>query len=72
MTLSQYLADHKLTRAQFAALGGWHPITVSRWCSGAMHPRPQQMRTITALTEGAVTANDAITTRRHAGTEARI
>ena len=66
MTLSQFLSRQKMTRAQFAVLVRAHPVSVSKWCSGVMLPRANQMDAITAATGGAVTANDMQANRRQA------
>ena len=58
MTLSDFLASQNLTRAQFAARLGVHPVTVSKWCSGAMRPAWSAIERIQAETAGQVTAQD--------------
>jgi DNA-binding transcriptional regulator YdaS (Cro superfamily) len=60
MTLSSYLANQNMTRAQFAARLGVHPVTVSKWCSGAMRPAWSAIERIQAETGGQVTAQDFI------------
>ena len=72
MNLSSYLAHAKLTRADFAAQVGAHPVTVSRWATGAALPKRQQMARIEEITGGQVTARDMLETamsveRRAAG-----
>ena len=47
-----------MTRAQFAARMGVHPVTVSKWCSGAMRPAWSAIERIQAETGGQVTAQD--------------
>jgi DNA-binding transcriptional regulator YdaS (Cro superfamily) len=47
-----------MTRAQFAARLGVHPVTVSKWCSGAMRPAWSAIERIQAATGGQVTAQD--------------
>jgi DNA-binding transcriptional regulator YdaS (Cro superfamily) len=58
MTLSAFLASQKLTRAQFAERLGVHPVTVSKWCSGAMRPAWSAIERIQVETGGQVTAQD--------------
>ena len=58
MTLSAFLASQNLTRAQFAARLGVHPVTVSKWCSGAMRPAWSAIERIQVQTGGQVTAQD--------------
>ena len=58
MKLTDFLASEKMTRADFADRMGVHPVTVSKWCSGAMRPGWSAMERIQALTAGRVTAQD--------------
>jgi DNA-binding transcriptional regulator YdaS (Cro superfamily) len=58
MKLTDFLASQKMTRADFAFRIGVHPVTVSKWCSGAMRPGWGVMERIHAVTEGQVTAQD--------------
>lgn len=60
MTLSDYLNRQKITRAAFGVTIGAHPITVQRWCSGAMRPSWPRLAAIEAATNGAVTAADFV------------
>ena len=47
-----------MTRAQFAERMGVHPVTVSKWCSGAMRPAWSAIERIQAETGGQVMAQD--------------
>jgi len=58
MTLSAFLASQNMTRAQFAERMGVHPVTVSKWCSGAMRPAWSAIERIQAETGGQVMAQD--------------
>jgi DNA-binding transcriptional regulator YdaS (Cro superfamily) len=58
MKLTDFLASEKMTRADFACRIGVHPVTVSKWCSGAMRPGWAAIERIQAVTEGRVTAQD--------------
>jgi len=58
MDLSSYLKMTKQTRADFAALVGAHPVTVSRWSTSAAIPKRKQMARIEEVTDGQVTAGD--------------
>lgn len=58
MKLSDYLAQEKLTQAQFAELVGAHPITVNRWATGTAMPRRAQAAKIQEVTGGLVTPPD--------------
>jgi transcriptional regulator with XRE-family HTH domain len=58
MRLSSFLSERGMTRAEFAAEVGVHPVTVSKWCSGAMRPRWNFIDAIQRITGGAVTATD--------------
>lgn len=62
MKLRDYLAAHEETRPAFAARIGAHHVTVTHWCTGSLLPRPETMRRITELTNGAVTTDDLIDT----------
>lgn len=62
MTLAQYLDQHEIKAEQFAALIGTSQAAVSRYMTGARHPRPDVMRRIIAATDGMVTANDFLST----------
>lgn len=58
MKLSDYLAQEKLTQAQFAEMVGAHPITVNKWATGNAMPRRAQVAKIRDVTAGRVTAAD--------------
>ena len=58
MTLSAFLASRNMTRAQFAERMGVHPVTVSKWCSGAMRPAWSAIERIQEETGGQVLAQD--------------
>lgn len=58
MTLAEFLRERGMTREQFAEQVGVHPVTVSKWTTGAMFPRRDKLAKIAALTGGAVTASD--------------
>ncbi|HRD79055.1 MAG TPA: helix-turn-helix transcriptional regulator [Hyphomicrobiaceae bacterium] len=66
MRLTDYLAQEKLSAAEFAARIGVHRSTVSRWIepviSGGVPFRPswEQIAKIRDVTGGAVTANDFV------------
>jgi DNA-binding transcriptional regulator YdaS (Cro superfamily) len=58
MDLQTYIRSAGLSQAEFAAKIGSHPVTVSKWCSGAMLPGLGNVRAIEAETGGRVTAAD--------------
>lgn len=58
MTLSDYIAAHRMTQDEFAELIGVTQPSVGRWIAGERMPRPDTLRRIAELTAGAVTAND--------------
>lgn len=58
MTLSDYLRATGQTHHTFANRVGVHPVTVSKWCSGAQRPGWAKMVAISAETGGAVTPDD--------------
>ncbi len=58
MKLTEFLATEKMTRADFACRMRVHPVTVSKWCSGAMRPGWAAIERIQVLTAGRVTAQD--------------
>lgn len=60
MDLSDWLDANKLTRAEFAEKASVHPVTVSKWITRKMQPRPHHFEAISRVTGGDVTANDFI------------
>ncbi len=58
MKLPVYLETQRLTRAAFAAQVKAHPVTVTKWCTGALLPSWGNMARIREATRGAVTAAD--------------
>ncbi|HEM3451970.1 TPA: helix-turn-helix transcriptional regulator [Streptococcus suis] len=46
MNLEEWLAYRKLKKSMFAKLVGVHPVTVSRWISGARQPACEQLGAI--------------------------
>lgn len=63
MRLSAWLKEHELTQARFLVkskdYGGDFSIhALSKWCSGARIPRPQEMKVIHKMTIGEVQPND--------------
>jgi len=67
MTLDKYLRLRRMTRAQFAALIGAHPITVHKWCTGVMRPSWRRIAAIEAATSRAVTAADFVPNQEAVG-----
>lgn len=61
--LTQYREARGLTMKAFSALIGVQPAAVSRWEAGDRFPRPDQMARISAVTEGAVTADHLVASR---------
>ena len=66
MTLDRFLASQEITRAAFAARIGVSRVTLQRYLAGDRFPRPDVLRRIATVTEGAVTANDFIASRARA------
>lgn len=58
MTLSDYLAEKKVSPRDFAARIGVSPEAIRLYTKGARMPRPGVLRAIQTETAGAVTAND--------------
>ena len=58
MRLSEYIKSNSLTDAEFAAKGPFSRGAVIKWRYGQRIPRPDQMRRISEVTDGQVTAND--------------
>lgn len=58
MTLREYIKQNSLTPDAMAKLLGCSEGAVRKWCSGERTPRPDQMRTISEVTAGAVLPND--------------
>mgnify|MGYP002782045875 CR=1 FL=1 len=58
MTLADWLARSGISQTTLAKRCGVHPVTVAKWKSGAMTPRPAQMDALHRWTSGAVTAVD--------------
>lgn len=58
MRLSQYLENKGLNYKQFSEMLGVTETSVYRYAAGLRIPRPEQINSITQLTDGAVTAND--------------
>lgn len=55
MTLTDYLAEIRMTQPEFAARMGVSQSTVSRWCSGVL-PRRKYLKRLRDETNGRVTA----------------
>lgn len=61
MKLATYMADQKMTTLEMAALvGDVSESGVRKWIYGERVPRPEQMRRIAEVTDGAVQPNDFI------------
>lgn len=58
MKLIDYMKLHGKTDQDIAAAVGKTPSGVRKWMYGERIPRPDQMRKITEITGGEVTAND--------------
>ena len=58
MNLSDYLADKKISAADFAALIGVHRTSISRFCSGTRKPDLDTLEKIHRVTKGKVKAED--------------
>lgn len=58
MRLGLWLDSRRIPRAAFARLVGVHPVTVTKWVTGTMLPRPEAMDAILRATDGAVAPND--------------
>lgn len=64
MKLAAYLAENKLTHAQFAALIGTTQVAISRYANGLRRPADEIEEKIIAVTNGQVTADDLRAARR--------
>lgn len=61
MKLTQYLTENNISPEQFAAtMDGMSISGVRKWMYGERVPRPDQMRKISEVTDGAVQPNDFI------------
>lgn len=60
MKLSDYLAQNKISDADFAEQVKAHPITVWRWKTGKVKPDWNTLNAIADKTNGDVTANDFV------------
>ena len=58
MRLAAYLKKHGISKEEFAAKIGVHPTTIYRLVRGGNFPKLATCATITAATDGKVTAND--------------
>lgn len=58
MNLNSYLILSKTKPADFAMAVGVTVFAVGKWRRGERMPRPQHLKKINAITQGAVTAND--------------
>lgn len=56
--LEKYIADQRMTQAEFAEQVGCTQVSVSRWIAGVRMPRRGMLVRIIEATGGAVTAND--------------
>jgi transcriptional regulator with XRE-family HTH domain len=66
MILGDYLTTVGKTVADFAAEIGVHPNSLHRYMRGARLPKKKILRKISQATDGAVTANDFVTTDHEA------
>lgn len=58
MTLADYLSQHRITQAAFAARVGVAPSTITRICRGQTRPGAPLVTAIVRETAGAVLPND--------------
>lgn len=58
MQLETWLSEEKISRTDFAALVGAHPVSVSKWIAKKMMPRRGHLEAIREVTGGKVTPND--------------
>lgn len=58
MKLQRYLEETGQSRADFAQKIGFHHVTVAKWATDRMFPRPAALRAIEIETQGRVRAND--------------
>lgn len=58
MTLTQYLAENRLSASAFGRLIGCSGMAVSRYARGRRIPHGDLMRRIVAATQGQVQPND--------------
>lgn len=62
MQLNDFLKNHEITMARFAAMVGTTPATISRVADGSVVPRRALILRIHRATGGLVTANDLVGT----------
>jgi transcriptional regulator with XRE-family HTH domain len=61
MTLKDWLAQHRMSDAQFARLSGiGQRALVQKYRHGRQFPAPENLRRIKKATDGAVTADDFV------------
>jgi len=58
MKLGLWIDQKGWSRQKFADEASVHPVTVSKWVTGRMTPRPQQMMRIEEITGGEVAPQD--------------
>ncbi len=58
MSLSEYLKSKNLTYTAFAKRVGVSRVTVMKWATGRIMPRPAHISTIFEATRGSVTLKD--------------
>jgi transcriptional regulator with XRE-family HTH domain len=64
MKLDRYLKRKKITPEDFAALIPVHPTTIYRFLNGLSFPKSGNIRRISEVTNGSVTANDFVDVKR--------
>lgn len=58
MKLAEYLSENNIKRQDFARCVGVSEVAITRYSNGTRTPRPEMMRAIVDVTNGAVTPND--------------
>lgn len=73
MTLKEWLAEHRMSDAQFARLSGiGQRALVQKYRHGRQFPAPENLRRIKRATGGAVTADDFVDNVLGVDAEARF
>lgn len=60
MDLAEWMKKSDVSAAELAQRCGVHLVTVYKWKSRRIFPRPSQLQALVAATEGAVNANDFV------------
>lgn len=69
MVLSEYLRNNNVTYTAFAKRVGVSRVTVMKWATGRIMPRPEHISSIFEATRGSVTLKDVYVNYDHPNTK---